>query len=41
VVTADAPVPYWPAYLPSAQAEAEPVPYWPTPRAEAELEAEP
>ncbi len=37
----DAPVPYWPSYLPSAKAEAaEAAQYWLTPAAEAELEAE-
>jgi hypothetical protein len=37
-MAADMPVPYWPAYLPSARPDVEPVPYWPAPQAEAEAE---
>ena len=37
---ADAPAPYWPAWLSAEYADnGTPVPYWPTPAAEAELEA--
>jgi hypothetical protein len=40
-MAADMPVPYWPAYLPSARADVEPAPFWPTtPQAEAEAQAE-
>lgn len=37
-ITPEAPVPYWPAYLPAAAATAPPVPYWPTPAAETALD---
>ena len=37
----DAPVPFWPAYLPTVRAEAaDAVQYWPTPAAEAVAELE-